>query len=499
VLYTDHHCNTLRKRRAMRILIVEDDPPQRLILRTILTRAGYEVLEAADGQAAWNIIQQDSVPLVITDWMMPHLDGLALINHIRQASLPYYTYVLLLTARDSRADVVEGLHSGADDYLTKPVDPEELKARILVGKRVVELEASLRAARDQLHDQATHDQLTGLLNRRALYERAAAFLSGGGQQSLPISVLLVDVDKFKLVNDQHGHGIGDQALQLIAQTIEQAKRASDLVARWGGEEFMLFLPRTALQDALGVAERIRLRVADVGLPLPDGGLLSFHVSVGVACTTCSIPSLLETLVHQADEALYQAKRTGRNRVCYVAEDQHIHTGSCNPAECTTSEILLYEARQVAKTAYRAKDAFLAIMVLHICPALDALCQMMQDLLDTELSPEQRLLVESLQGDSHLLLNLVKDMSESASANDDYPLQAEHMPYELADPVKPANLLAALDIGDASDTRYPTFPGSGAEVPDEIVRLRQLLGNLLEVLQQEGMPPALYTKNMPYQS
>lgn len=305
----------------MQIVIVEDNLAQRRLLRAILTNAGYDVLEADDGLVAWHMIQQHAANLVITDWMMPGLDGLDLIHRIRSAQLPQYVYVLLLTARDSRTDVVTGLQAGADDYLTKPVNPDELLARVAVGERVLALETHLRTARDELRLQATHDHLTGLLNRRAFYEDAAVAFEQAQRLSLPLSVLLLDVDHFKLVNDQYGHSVGDQALQLLARTLEKAKRATDQVARWGGEEFAMLLPNTSLEDARIVAERIRLYISQSRLPLTDDTALSLRVSIGLTSTSTQSNTSLDDLLRQADGALYRAKDEGRNRVC-VATGQH---------------------------------------------------------------------------------------------------------------------------------------------------------------------------------
>ncbi len=304
----------------MRILIVDDDRVQLRLLKSILSREGHEVLEAADGQAALALLQRNPVRLVISDWMMPELDGPELIRRIRADDFPGYIYVILLTARDKQTDIVDGLEAGADDYLTKPFDPNELRARVSIGERILDLEMRLREARDRMEELATYDNLTGLLNRRVLYEHAAAELNRAERKAQPISVVLLDIDHFKAVNDQHGHLIGDQALRLVAGAITKSVRAYDHVGRWGGEEFLIVLPGTALSEAARVAERVRAGVAAAQLPLAEGDALQVQISLGVTGTAAGSPLPLGTLLHQADEALYRAKREGRNRVCLFTDN-----------------------------------------------------------------------------------------------------------------------------------------------------------------------------------
>lgn len=299
----------------MRILIVDDDRFLRRLLQASLTRAGHEVLEAADGQSAWEQLQHAAVRLVITDWLMPGLDGPALIRRIRAANFPGYTYIILLTAKGSKDDVVDGLEAGADDYLTKPFDPGELRARVAIGERILDLEARLSESLSQLQVLATHDGLTGLFNRRAIYEHAKAELARAEREAKPLSLILLDVDHFKGVNDQYGHLIGDQALRLVADTIARNIRPYDRVGRWGGEEFLLVLPDTGLEQAGAIAERLRLKVAAAELAQPDGTCIRLHLSLGVTSMDDGMPVTLDMLLQQADQALYCAKREGRNRVC----------------------------------------------------------------------------------------------------------------------------------------------------------------------------------------
>jgi two-component system chemotaxis response regulator CheY len=290
----------------MKILIVEDDLMQRRFLQVILAQSGREAVTAADGEAAWNLIQKERIQIVITDWMMPVLSGLELIRRIRAADLPHYTYLVLLTSQNAQNSIVEGLKAGADDYLTKPFDRNELMARLAIGERILKLE-------ERLELMATHDTLTNLLNRRALYAGAMTELNRSIRENSPLSLIMLDIDHFKSVNDAYGHPAGDKALCLVAETLLQNKRDYDLVGRWGGEEFLALLPKTSLADARTIAERFRAGIEAAGLQMPDGGTVKITVSLGVSSTATGSFDI-EALIHQADKALYQAKNSGRNRV-----------------------------------------------------------------------------------------------------------------------------------------------------------------------------------------
>lgn len=313
--------------RYRRIVIADDDPVQRWLLRNSLTRAGYEVLETTNGRDAWDLVQRELVQVVITNWMMPGMDGPTLIRQIRSAKLDSYVYVILLTARDTKLDIVGGLEAGADDYLTKPFDFNELLARVAISKRILHLESNLREAHEHERMLARHDSLTGLLNRRAIYEYAETELSRAACESLPISLILLDIDYFKDVNDQHGHLIGDQMLYLVAATIAHNKRPTDWAGRWGGEEFLIVLPNTTIAEAGTVAERIRTSIAAARLPLSDGFSLQRTTSLGIAGSPANVHIPLDILLQQADKALYQAKAEGRNRYCTYIDADLLANGS----------------------------------------------------------------------------------------------------------------------------------------------------------------------------
>jgi len=298
----------------MKILIAEDDPGSRRLVKVRLTAAGHEVVEATDGQFAWELFQREHFQMVITDWMMPRLDGLELIQKIRSNGHQNYTYIILLTAIDDKPKVVMGLESGADEYLTKPFDNKELLARVASGERILKLEEQLIKAHHQMETLAMQDGLTGLLNRRAIEEHARTELDLAKRKERPLSVILLDIDHFKDINDQYGHSVGDQTLHHLTEILTRNLRQYDRIGRWGGEEFIVILPDTEITEAIAAAERMRTATAETKLSLENGEHYTVQISLGVACASKPYPELAK-LVHAADLAMYQAKQTGRNRVC----------------------------------------------------------------------------------------------------------------------------------------------------------------------------------------
>jgi two-component system, cell cycle response regulator len=297
----------------MKILLVEDDRITRLLVKKILTKAGHEVVEANDGVMAWDLFQHEHFQFVITDWMMPALDGLGLIQLIRANTQKNYTYIILLTAMDDIDNVVIGLESGADEYLTKPCNNRELIARVASGMRIIKLEEQFTQTRRQLEILAMHDSLTSLYNRRAIEEYAEAEFNRLNRKENPLSVIMLDIDHFKNINDQYGHKAGDHALRQVAQVLTEDLRKYDRVGRWGGEEFILILPDISPQQAMAVAERIRAQVASLKIYLEENEPFSVQASLGVASNNGQFPSLSK-LIDAADQALYHAKEEGRNRV-----------------------------------------------------------------------------------------------------------------------------------------------------------------------------------------
>ncbi len=300
----------------MKILVVDDDPIQRRLLQGVLEKAGKEIVLANDGRTAWELIRRDHIRMVISDWMMPGMDGAQLIHKIRSSDLPGYVYVILLTAKGSNEDIVAGLQAGADDYLVKPCNPYELRARVAVGERILALEDRLLQARDQLERLAMCDSLTSLLNRRALYRLARGELERAQRSGEPLSVVFLDIDRFKQINDEYGHVIGDEVLKMVAVALQENSRPYDVVGRWAGDEFLVFLPGVDAKNAEKVARRILDAITSLRLPLPDGRILSVQASAGVS-STASVDdpdSTLDRLVRQADQAMYRSKDAGGGKV-----------------------------------------------------------------------------------------------------------------------------------------------------------------------------------------
>jgi len=245
----------------MKILIAEDDLLTRRVLERFLEQWGYNVISAADGTEAWEILQHEDAPrLAILDWMMPGMDGAQISRALRQRKGEPYVYILILTSKGRKQDVVDGLSAGADDYLTKPFDAEELRGRLHAGRRILALQEALISARDALRFQATHDPLTGLWNRNAAWQALEAELARAQRQGTATCAILADLDHFKQVNDQLGHLAGDAVLRETSRRLRTSVRIYDTVARYGGEEFLIVSPDCPVAAAVIHGERLRPRV-----------------------------------------------------------------------------------------------------------------------------------------------------------------------------------------------------------------------------------------------
>jgi diguanylate cyclase (GGDEF)-like protein len=304
----------------MRILIADDSQISRRLLEETLKSWGYEVVVACDGEEAWRILNEhDPPPLAIFDWMMPGYTGPELCRLVREKNREPYTYILLLTSRNERDDVVQGLDSGADDYVTKPFDRHELKVRLRAGTRIVELQDQLLSTREALRYQATRDYLTHLWNRSSILELLEKELSRSSRQNSPVGVVLADLDHFKAINDTHGHGAGDIALQEAATRMRESLRDYDSIGRYGGEEFLIVLPGADDTATQTLADRMRCALKDDTVIIPSGSPLRLSCSLG--CTSGVGGRIsADELVRRADQALYTAKRGGRDRaVVYSIE------------------------------------------------------------------------------------------------------------------------------------------------------------------------------------
>jgi diguanylate cyclase (GGDEF)-like protein len=301
----------------MKVLVAEDEVVSRRLLESSLQRWGYDVVVAGDGAEALEILRGPDPPrLALLDWIMPGVDGLELCRELRQRKGDAYTYIVLLTAKRLKADVVHGLEAGADDYMTKPCEPQELRVRLRTGKRILYLLDQLVAARESLRELATHDPLTKLLNRGAIVELLGTELGRAERERTSIGVVLADLDHFKRINDTHGHLAGDHVLREAAEAMRSSIRPYDAVGRYGGEEFLLVLPGCDQINAVSHAERLRLLLNRLVVNVPSGEI-RFTASFGVTVVGPETPADAETAIDIADSALYAAKRGGRNRVEFL--------------------------------------------------------------------------------------------------------------------------------------------------------------------------------------
>jgi two-component system, cell cycle response regulator len=292
--------------QTMRILIAEDDVVTARLLRALLDSWGFDVITVTDGVSALAVLQTADPPrLAILDWMMPGLDGPEVCRRARAHRPDLPMYLILVTSREARRDVVAGLDAGANDYIVKPPDPEELRSRLKVGIRVLDLDHRFERA-------ALVDALTELPNRRSLDDTFARQLTRTLREQQSASLLMIDLDQFKRVNDTHGHLMGDSVLRRLAQILRQQVRPQDLLARYGGDEFALLLPNTDGDTAVSIGERLCNAIAQGHVDGTSESLPAATVSIGVATTQASVS--LSELMSQSDAALYRAKQTGRNRV-----------------------------------------------------------------------------------------------------------------------------------------------------------------------------------------
>jgi diguanylate cyclase (GGDEF)-like protein len=275
---------------------------------------------ACDGVEALEILQQEHAPaLAILDWMMPGMTGLEVCRRLRQRSREPYTYILLLTSKSQKEDLIEGMEAGADDYITKPFDQHELQVRLRAGTRLVDLQAELLSAREALREQATKDSMTHLWNRSSILEHLARELSRAAREKGPVGVVMVDLDHFKSVNDTYGHLAGDAVLCEAARRMQNAMRPYDSIGRYGGEEFLILLPGCDEQTSFSQAERMRKQLAQPGMSL-NGSSISVTASFGATSALAGQSWTQEGLIRKADEALYLAKKLGRNRVEFLSYD-----------------------------------------------------------------------------------------------------------------------------------------------------------------------------------
>lgn len=294
----------------MKILVAEDSKYYRILLEDNLKQWGYDPVPADNGAEAWEILQLEDGPrLALLDWIMPQMNGLQVCQKIRSREKESYIYVILLTSQSGKENVIAGLESGADDYIIKPFNEEELKYRLKIGERILRLE-------NRIMQLASIDPLTGVLNRRVFMERLDSEIQRYYRFRTPLSVIMMDLDYFKNVNDLYGHLAGDQVLRQVAEKLGHLIRGYDFIGRYGGEEFIICLPAAGSERISDIAERIRIEIEKMHIPL-EGNIngVKITASFGVSCLEKNTGVSIDELIKKADNALYQSKREGRNRVC----------------------------------------------------------------------------------------------------------------------------------------------------------------------------------------
>jgi diguanylate cyclase (GGDEF)-like protein len=302
----------------MKVLIADDSVIDRHILESSLRKWSYETVTACDGIEAWEVLQRADAPrLAVLDWMMPGLTGVEICQRLRREVHNDYTYVLLLTSRSEREDLVEGMESGADDYIRKPFDNHELEVRLRAGRRIVELQAELVAAREALRVQATTDPLTRIWNRGSITEILEKEIHRARRERSFLGVVLVDLDHFKIVNDTHGHLAGDAVLHEAVRRMQASMRPYDSIGRYGGEEFLIVLPGCDVDATVEHAERLRIALSAEVMNLAESRV-TLTASFGCTVVAPDAQPTFEQVIHLADEALYKAKGNGRNAVSMVS-------------------------------------------------------------------------------------------------------------------------------------------------------------------------------------
>jgi len=301
----------------LKILVAEDEYATQKSLGYFLAQWGYEATLCKNGEEAWEAFQREHFSIVITDWLMPKMDGLELIRRIRALPREEYTYVILLSVKSSREEQLEGFDIGVDDFIVKPFEHNVLKARLRVGARILQLERQRLVHEKKLEHQASTDELTQLLNRRAILQHLEVEIEQAAKSRQPLACILFDLDNFKKINDKHGHAAGDRVLQHIAVLMRRTFRSNDRLARLGGEEFFIILPGTDLELGKQLAQRLRESIERNPTQSPTGEYYFMTASFGVVALDSRTSLPVDALLKKADHAMYQAKEQGKNTI--VAE------------------------------------------------------------------------------------------------------------------------------------------------------------------------------------
>jgi len=300
---------------VIKVLIAEDDKTCRIMLESNLEKWGYDVLIAEDGKKAWRLIQEEEIQIAILDWIMPKTNGVELCKKIRGQKSGAYIYIIMLTIKNQQQDIRTGFAAGVDDYITKPFDTHELRARLQTGKRIIGLQEQLLESQKKLQEIATHDTLTNLLNRYEILNVLQDEFHRALREQNPISTIMLDIDFFKNINDAYGHGVGDEVLVEVALRLNRILRRYDKVGRYGGDEYLVVLPNCSMRSATQIAERLRRAVSQEKIET-EAGIIGVTISVGCASSENESIQSIADLVKNSDKAMYHAKNMGRN--CVVA-------------------------------------------------------------------------------------------------------------------------------------------------------------------------------------
>ena len=300
----------------MKVLIAEDDPASNALLKSLLLKWGFDIANSFDGMEAWKVLQrqgEDTPQIAILDWMMPGMDGLEVCRHIREREKggDLYTYVIVLTAKGDREDIVTGIDAGADEYIVKPFDKEELRARLRTGQRIIELQTALRVANRKLLLMSRLDPLTGALNRNAILDDLDLAFYRSRREKKPLSISLVDVDNLKELNQRDGRAAGDRILQDIVRRINARIRRTDCLGRYGTDEFLVVLSGVDLKTGMGVCRRIRDTIGEKEIAVNDHSL---PVTVSQCLALWDGKADAQEFIAAAESTLSATKTRGRNRV-----------------------------------------------------------------------------------------------------------------------------------------------------------------------------------------
>jgi diguanylate cyclase (GGDEF)-like protein len=310
----------------VKILIADDEATSRLIAKVALEDLGHECRTVNDGVTAWEAFRSERPDVVISDWVMPGLTGLELCRRVRTDANGPYTYYILVTGQNTGHQIIEGMKAGADDYLIKPLDLDDLQGRLIAASRVTSLHQQLARQRGELErlnsglsEIALRDPLTGLGNRRALDEDLELLEARVGRYGHSYCMVLIDVDHFKAYNDTYGHQAGDEILRAVATELKHQTRGGDSLYRYGGEEFLCIFPEQTLSSAAVAVERMRSGLQDLAISHVESPLGVLTLSAGLATLDVEHPRSPTDVLKEADEVLYRAKKLGRNRVEHAVE------------------------------------------------------------------------------------------------------------------------------------------------------------------------------------